>query len=151
MITLKSLQFEMKPQDGTLAEASTWASMGLNAMSLIQLAVLSFVALLLGLFVVRPILTSRPQEALAGPDGMAGALPPPGPGESNVLTGEIDERGFDASALPVVNYDQGLPMFGDAMGPNADPVERLRRLIEDRQEETVEILRAWMEEPGEKA
>jgi flagellar M-ring protein FliF len=27
-----------------------------------------------------------------------------------------------------------------------DPVDRLRKLIEDRREETVEILRGWMEE-----
>ena len=31
----------------------------------------------------------------------------------------------------------------------ADPVERLRRMIADRQEETVEILRGWMEDPEE--
>jgi flagellar M-ring protein FliF len=28
-------------------------------------------------------------------------------------------------------------------------VQRLRRLIEERQEETVEILRSWMEDTGE--
>jgi flagellar M-ring protein FliF len=33
------------------------------------------------------------------------------------------------------------------MGPTAsDPVERLRRMIEDREEETIEILRSWIEE-----
>ena len=30
-----------------------------------------------------------------------------------------------------------------------DPVDRLRRLIEEREEETVEILRSWMEEDEE--
>jgi flagellar M-ring protein FliF len=30
-----------------------------------------------------------------------------------------------------------------------DPVERLRRLIEEREEETVEILRSWMEQDDE--
>ena len=31
----------------------------------------------------------------------------------------------------------------------ADPVERLRALIEERQTETVEILRGWMEDDRE--
>ena len=32
-----------------------------------------------------------------------------------------------------------------------DPVARLRQLIEDRREESVEILRSWMEDNEEKA
>ena len=32
-----------------------------------------------------------------------------------------------------------------------DPVERLRKLIEERREETVEILRNWMEDHEEPA
>jgi flagellar M-ring protein FliF len=34
---------------------------------------------------------------------------------------------------------------------NEDPVDRLREMIGERQEETVEILRSWLEENGEKA
>ena len=30
---------------------------------------------------------------------------------------------------------------------NEDPVDRLRRLIADRREETIEVLRGWMDEP----
>ena len=150
VITLKSLQFELVPQAGTLVEASFWTSLGLNAMSLIQLAILSLVTLAIGLFVVRPILTSRPKQGQSGP-AIAGALPSPGLGDDTGLTGEIDDRGFDASALPVVNFGDDLPMFGDPAGADADPVARLRRLIEDRQEETVEILRGWMEDTEEKA
>ena len=130
--------------------ASFGTSLGLNAMSLIQLAILSLVTLAIGLFVVRPILTSRPKQGQSGP-AIAGALPSPGLGDDTGLTGEIDDRGFDASALPVVNFGDDLPMFGDPAGADADPVARLRRLIEDRQEETVEILRGWMEDTEEKA
>ena len=32
-----------------------------------------------------------------------------------------------------------------------DPVERLRAMIGDRQEETVQILRGWLEEKEERA
>jgi flagellar M-ring protein FliF len=34
---------------------------------------------------------------------------------------------------------------------DAAPVERLRAMIGDKQEETVEILRSWLEEKGENA
>ena len=150
VITLKSLQFELRPTEGTLVQASLWGALGINVMTLIQLAILSIVALALGLFVVRPILTSRSTDVSGDLRGL-GALPPPGLRENTVLNGEIDDRGFDPSALPIVSFDDDLPMFGDPSAAASDPVARLRRLIEDRQEETVEILRGWMEDTGEKA
>ncbi len=150
VITLKSLPFELTAEAGTLVEASFWGSLGIDAMSLIQLAILALVSLAIGLFVVKPILTSRPQDRLSDL-GPAGALPAPSRGSDMALDGEIDDRGFDPSALPVVSYDDDMPMFGSAALSDADPVARLRRLIEDRQEETVEILRSWMEDTGEKA
>ena len=149
VITIKSMQFELAPLNGTLAEPSFFGSLGLNGMTLIQLAILSVVALLLGLFVVRPILTSAPRTQ-AG-DAGAAALPAPRRGEYGALTGEIDDGSFDGSDLPVISFDDDLPMFGDVAAADADPVARLRRLIEDRQEESVEILRSWMEDTGEKA
>ena len=45
------------------------------------------------------------------------------------VVGDID---FDGSGLP-------------ALSDNSDAVSRLRRLIEERQEETVGVLRSWME------
>jgi flagellar M-ring protein FliF len=97
-------------------------------MTVLQMVVLAGVALVLGLFVLRPLLlNSRAPAALPPPDlplalpGMAGSMP--------ALTGVIEED--DAAALT----------DGDA----ADPVARLRRLIAERQAESVEILRGWME------
>jgi len=149
VITIKSMAFELAPVDGTLAQSSFFASLGLNVMSLIQLAILSMVALLLGMFVVRPILSSNPQGRGAG--GGVAALAPPQRGEAGALTGEIDDGAFDGSALPIVSFDDDLPMFGDPAIADGDPIARLRRLIEDRQEESVEILRSWMEDAGERA
>lgn len=79
------------------------------------------------------------------------------------LSGTVEERDapFAMPAMGTVSdFDLGdmgnghndlpdLPAF--SMGssgddPEEDPVERLRQLIEDRREETVEILRGWMEE-----
>jgi len=66
-------------------------------------------------------------------------------GNGAVLTGEIDSFGD----LPMVNLDNFD--MGSGSNDSADPVTRLRRLIEERQAESVEILRGWMEQEEEKA
>jgi flagellar M-ring protein FliF len=110
--------------------------------------VLGLVALVLGLFVIRPMLAGRFASAqtqmLPAPDGGALALPN-FDGNGAVLTGEIDSFGD----LPMVNLDNFD--MGTGSNDSADPVARLRRLIEERQAESVEILRGWMEQEEEKA
>jgi flagellar M-ring protein FliF len=114
--------------------------------------VLAAVVLVLALFVLRPMLLARriagpapdpaPAFALPGP----AALAEPGgiSGGPRVLTGEIDMRD-DLLPLPVISRDD------PATGLPEDPVARLRRLIEERQAESLEILRGWMEDREEKA
>ncbi len=158
IVTIKSLEFDVPPAEGTLAEQTIVGA--IDAMSLIQLAIIALVALILGLFVVRPILLARraappapvpalgrPAGALALPSGARAdaALPP-------ALSGVID----DATELPE------LAALGEAPPPPAlraasaqpasdepDPVARLRALIAERREETLVILRAWMDESEE--
>ncbi len=154
-ITLRALAFQAPSADGTLAEAGLFQAIDL--MSLIRLALLALVVLVLALFVLRPMLLARRREADvqdAGPmlalAGGPSAMAPSGfgasrdPGMTRVLTGEIDE-GDELPPLPIISRDDpvtGLPI---------DPVARLRRLIEERQAELLEILRGWMEEREEKA
>jgi len=145
-LTLRSLMFEPPVQEGTLAEAGTLAS--LDLMSVVRLAVLAVVALILGLFVLRPMLLAKRAAAELPPAAQPLSLPGmTGPGPMTdlpqIFDGEID-MGGDLSSLPVISRDESdsLP---------ADPVARLRQLIEARQTESVEILRGWMEEREEKA
>ena len=150
VLTLKSLVFETQPVEGTLAEASFLGGVGqLDMMAIIQLAVLSVVALILGLFVIRPVLTSPARNAPGAGDSAPLALPggrmdsDGGMVMMSALTGEIDD-----GILP------GMADFSEqeaAMGASQDPVARLRRLIEDRQAESIEILRGWMEHDEERA
>jgi flagellar M-ring protein FliF len=135
-ITIKSMEFEALPQPGADAAAS-WLSR-LDPMALIQLGVISLVALALGLFVLRPLITSG--RGNAGPAPLA--LPPAQPATVPVLTGEIADDG-DPQTLAA---DPDRTARGDAP---RDPVERLRQLIVDRQAESVEILRSWMDEREE--
>jgi flagellar M-ring protein FliF len=149
VLTLKSLEFQIGPTEGVLAEASFLPQFGpVDVMAVIQLLVLSLVSLVLGLFVLRPLLTQRnSQTALPGMAG--GALSLPGPMDmetSNGLTGEISD-GFDLPELPLVNFD-GTGLYSEQSN---DPVARLRRLIDERQNESVEILRNWMEKEEERS
>lgn len=137
-ITIKSMEFEPLPT-GSGAEGMGWLSR-LDPMALIQLAVMALVALALGLFVLRPLITASRSPVSRMPP----ALPPVADTTVPVLTGEIDDgTGPGPGALPAARDPQA--------GANAetDPVERLRRLIADRQAESVEILRGWMDEREE--
>lgn len=175
MLTLKTLEFEAPGPAGTEAQSSVLGALGLDVMSLIQGAILALVALVLGLFVVRPLMSRGsgdvPQLAAPDPIGMDRAVAGSStvqPDPNGALTGEInpvDGQG-DGSDLPVVagNDDAGqlpelsladtlggdLPALGMGSG-GADSADRLRGLIDERRDETVEILRSWLEGEEEKA
>lgn len=153
ILTIKSLAFQPDPAIGELLEAGLFAGIGpIDLMAVIQLVVLALVALVLGLFVIRPVLTSQNRQARLAGNLAPLALPGTGtaaaglPGSAltydnagEVLTGEIeDSPGFSRTSLG----EEDLAM---------DPVARLRRLIEERQAESVEILRGWMEQDEERA
>jgi flagellar M-ring protein FliF len=140
VITLKSLQFEPLNVLGTAAEPSLWTTLGLDMMSMIQAAVLAIVALVLGLFVIRPILSQSRTEATPA----ITALNTAGQASDDIrtpqpsLTGEIDTSDMDTESLPVVS---GRSAIAASQAAGDDPVARLREMISGRQEETVEILR----------
>ncbi|HLQ17376.1 MAG TPA: flagellar basal-body MS-ring/collar protein FliF [Tabrizicola sp.] len=146
VLTLKSLEFQDLPlMEGTEATTSLLPSFGqIDLMSIIQTGVLALVALILGLFVIRPVLTSASRNALPAPDAQL-ALPPASMAGDMALTGEVDD-GFGFPSFATMPGD--LPEGGDA---EEDPATRLRRLIEERQTETIEILRGWMEHEEEPA
>lgn len=142
VITVKSMEFQTALSDSAVAQGSLLSNLHIDIMSLIQIAVLAAVSLILGLFVLRPILLSRPQSK---PPLIA---PPPVP--AIALTGTIEDDGPRPTSLPSSAAQRGAPSGQSGTDMPADPVARLRQLISDRQDETVEILRGWMEESGEK-
>jgi len=136
VITLKSLEFEPLPagEPGVLPGMLA----ALDLMTLIQMAIIAVVALALGLFVIRPLL--KAPRASAEPLALPAAVPP-------ALTGELeddDSLSGAGGALLRVGHDPGA---SPAAPP--DPVDRLRQLIAERQAESVEILRSWMDEREE--
>ncbi|MEX1661230.1 flagellar basal-body MS-ring/collar protein FliF [Thioclava sp. 15-R06ZXC-3] len=154
VITLQSMQFEALPELGTAATAGALGDISFDLTQIIQIAVLALVALILGLFVARPILMQKLQTSMA-------ELPTP-ERSATALTGEIAEDEMpDMNMQLVSDFDVGdLPMTMnsafdmadlDDMSQSSDPVERLKKMIEARQSESMEILRSWMEDTEEKA
>ena len=144
VITLKSLQFQPLDTVGTAATSSFMSSMALDVMSLIQIGVLALVALVLGLFVLRPILTKPAPATSLSPTQSLGYTPD----GAQPLNGEIASENEGLGAVDFANQN-ALPDTVSTL--EEDPVERLRNLIAERQDETVQILRSWLENKEEKA
>lgn len=136
VITLRSMPFEPIVPLGTEV-TSPDPGVPLDTMQLIQIGVLAAVALILGLFVVRPILTqSRP--GIEQDDTIA--LPEP--------------EDIDPPMAMAMNDDTIGDFLGGDMGMVEggadDPVGRLRQMIADRETETIQILQDWIEDPEPK-
>lgn len=148
IVTLKSMSFEPVEIAGTPSQGALPSLADIDLMTLIQLAILAIVAIVLAVFVLRPLL-SRAGEAPSLPAPIAPAASLATNPVTPALTGEIQEDDKEGSTeisqgqLPAVANTTEKPTA-------ADPVERLRALIAERQEETVEILRSWLDEPKER-
>lgn len=137
MVTIKSLEFQPVPELGTAATASALAPLFANVTTLIQTLLLTLVALGLGFFVIRPALNSS-------------ALPLPAPDRSEV-SGDLPAM---QSALPIGSDFGTAPIDGlsfETVDIPDDPVEQLRQIISERQEDSVEILKHWIESSEEPA
>ncbi len=143
VITLKSLSFEPLETVGTLPMEQSWFTGNIDAMSLLQIAVLAVVALVLGLFVVRPLLLPGRQTAPV-PALVSDAKTASDEAVLPVLNGTIEpDTNTTNSGLPILTSSSAQPSI-----PNTeDAVARLKTLIEERRNETVEVLRSWLDDP----
>ncbi len=153
VITIKSMALQSTPINGTSPNDSIFNFNDIDVMSAIQMVVLSIVSLILGLFVVRPLIAKGLNE---------NSLPLVGnEARENVENLELNKESLKADSLDPISlppstntsFDQeanirGRTLQGEVM--NDDPVKRLETMIGNRQEETVEILRGWLEEKEER-
>ncbi|MBP1805084.1 flagellar basal-body MS-ring/collar protein FliF [Rubellimicrobium aerolatum] len=134
VLTVKSMPFEPLATEGS--EAAPAEGRPFDLMSLLRPVLLALVAIVLGLFVVRPLLRSGAQANMVP---LPPALPP-----------------FEGIGLPMTAPMLAGDFGGFGGGPGevadaeiVDPAARLRRLIEERQDETAQILQSWIDEvPG---
>ncbi|MSU91780.1 flagellar M-ring protein FliF [Rhodobacteraceae bacterium 2CG4] len=123
-ISLQTLEFPAAPDRGTTAGAPAFSLLDGSVLGLVQTAVLGIVVLLLGIFVVRPLL-SRPA-----------ALPAPAEADLPALGAAASAAEAIASAAPAA-----LPT------PEHTRIGKLRDLMTDRRDESADILRRWIEAP----
>lgn len=157
-ISIKSLAFEPVPERGTAA--TPLGQDAFDRMAIVRLVVLAAVILVLAFFVVRPALLRKQGQDQPSPVALDPESETPrigGKAESGLpaLTGEISDGGA-TPALPAIRTsavpgENQVPVPAIAGVESADPVERLRQMIRERQDETVEVLRSWMDDSGEKA
>ena len=150
-ITVKAMPFEPRPDLGTAASEGLFDTLRLDPLRLIQIGVLAVTALALGLFVVRPVLRST-----RSPEGEGARAFPLIDGrvvDATTLDGVTTGPGGEGAIVPVEATGGSLPAVADPAfaGLRRDlaedsPVESLKRLIEERQPDTIEILRTWLED-----
>ena len=138
--SVESMEFQPDVTPGALVESSPLLRLfERNAMTLIQIGVLSLVVLALALMVVRPILT-RPVPALAAVGAIAGLAPAAGGPPRAAVLAPPDQPG-----LPAPEGGENRP---------ASDGEALRLAVTERPEQTVSMLREWLAPtelaPGEK-
>jgi len=137
VVTVDSLRFQPDATPGELVEASpALRFLERNAISLIQIAALMIVALVLGLTVVRPLLTRRPvpEEDLITIGGSGEAADP--------------MLGGPPGALPA----PAAPPGQDDDLDHRPPPDLLRDAVAERREQSVATLKDWLaESDGEEA
>lgn len=151
VITIKTMQFQVMESIGTEANAGFFNLSSVDFIELLKTVILSIVALILGLFVLRPLL-NKTYSASSLP------LPPPIPQtteariENTLLPErvEVPKNLSNTSANPIEATPQdraetGRKIPSSLVAKPAEPSDRLRSMISERKEETVEILRNWLE------
>lgn len=161
VITIDSLPFQPLATEGSVANDSGPSGAPLDMMQLIKWALSAIVAIVVSIFVLRPILTSgggapRLDDSTAtAPSAAPSALPdlsslteppsePPGALAALPEPEPMPAQGFPPMAEPL-SFD-GFQNAFDSSGSDDSAVTRLRSLIEERQDEALQILQSWVEE-----
>jgi flagellar M-ring protein FliF len=155
IITIKSMALQSIPAVGTFADSSLLSKVNIDIMSAIQMVILAIVTLTLGLFVVRPLLSKGGSARLESHPAL---IPLQVDGRDEVTQSRGNDPDFVGAGFGL-SGTQKTPATKEIINPDnssiegtvvEDPVERLQKMIGDRQEETVEILRGWLEEKEER-
>lgn len=149
-LTLKSMQFQAESSLGTEASTGLMSYMqSINVMSVIQSVILAGVAVFLGLFVLKPILSPKIINDARNSKSEGELLFAPNsqeePKQLSVMNDSSSGQGESAKNVAMIS-DKTSKIEDTTQG---DPVARLRNLIDQRKEESVEILRGWLEKKEE--
>lgn len=145
VITLRAMAFEAAAPRGTLATREPAAIFGpLDPAALARIAALAAVALVLGLFVLRPVLLSARRPALEAPS------PPALASEAAQRRAEAAGAalsGPEPATIDMAAAPDDAPDGAPDGAQDGDPVTRLRRLMSERREESMRLLQSWIDDP----
>ncbi|MEM9032671.1 MAG: flagellar M-ring protein FliF C-terminal domain-containing protein, partial [Pseudomonadota bacterium] len=148
VITLQSMEFlPIEPVGSEALSPTIFDQVLIDPMRLIQLGALALVSIILGLFVVRPILMAAPAPAAPaaiGPplDDTIGAAAPAL--EADTLSGGTAD---DLPQLEIAGEMGELPSL-DSLQPagSGEDEPELTELVDSRIEETAAVLKEWLED-----
>lgn len=141
VITVRALDFVPDILSTDVNNTSGIYLQSIDFNSILKIFILAIIALILGLKVIKPIILGTSEGTGSNPI----PLPVAGASPQQISLGQT--RVSDEGSLnTLVNIGPGNHQLSDAQ----DTAHRLRNMIGDKQEETVEILRNWLEE-GRKA
>lgn len=152
LVTIRSMDLPKIEAADTVSGEDAWVTgQPINYTELMRMGIVAAVVLGLGIFVLRPLLASSGAQATAALPAPDTADAPPALPGPEPLTGQIDEGPAElvmGSGFPTMGGDDAMggdfPTFS-MDGLDENPVDRLKSLIEERQEETVEVLKNWIE------
>jgi flagellar M-ring protein FliF len=151
VVTIQSLEFSVVEDAGVVEEDGFGRLIAVNAMSLIQITVLAIVALMLGLFVIRPIMRTA---AIAPPQDGATLLPTQngaGP-ESTFATVENGGPAYVAQnrAIALGGPEAGQKPGQIASDPALNAPDRramLEAAVTENTDKARKVLGAWLDTP----
>ncbi|MEM6438978.1 MAG: flagellar basal-body MS-ring/collar protein FliF [Pseudomonadota bacterium] len=138
VITIQSLEFTRPPELGTSVGSGAAGFFERNAMSLVQLGVLSAVALAIAFFVLRPMLLRPAPEA-------APALPSAELESDGDVPGEVIDGAAEEVELALAAAEEVV----DAGGAELRRLEHLRGLVAERPEDAAGLLAIWLDRVDE--
>lgn len=152
LITIESMLFEPSSELGSYAGPGASIFDNLNPVAMLQYIVGAIVVLILGLFVVKPILLAgkisaadQTADVLTPPEGIAAMEDQ---GEALAAADENDASLPDIAMAPPLDFGgfETATDFGGLSVDADDPAEKLRSLIAERQDETLQVLQSWLAE-----
>lgn len=156
VVTVRTLRFEAPVPESVEAVDLPYLS-GAQLTKMMTVGALALVALAVMAFIIKPLLAAAAED----PESSDAALQLEGPGNAQEALPSIAGTGGETGDLPELEAAEGvgdLPSLTDLPGLDSmdfspggdviaeDPVEKLRQLISDRQSETMDVLKGWIEE-----
>ncbi len=148
VVTVESISFAEVPQEGTSVSAADASPsfVQTNMMQLVQMGVLGLVALILGLFVVRPVLMANRQAGAATAleneeDAALSAI------DVTPQSAAMDDLDIDGGEMASgeMDFSGGMGLEGPASG-GSNALELLRDAVDSRGDESADVIRGWLED-----